>query len=111
MSFLFSRAKVNEIAPEEAQQRHQEHAAIIVDVREPDEWRGGHIPGAKHIPLGEVQARAGELLGAPDVIFVCRSGSRSATAAKALEKAGHANVASLVGGMRAWQRAGLRVKQ
>ncbi len=110
MSFLFFKPKVKEIAPAEAQQRLKEHAAIIVDVREPDEWRTGHIPGAKHIPLGDMQQRAEELLSVLDVIFVCRSGSRSATAAKQFEKAGHSGVASLAGGMLAWQRAGLPVK-
>ncbi len=111
MSFLFSKPKVKEVTPTEAQQRLQDGKAIIVDVREKDEWQGGHIPGARHIPLGDLQKRSPEILSAPDVVFVCRSGNRSATAAKAFEKAGHANVSSLAGGMGAWQRGGLPVKR
>lgn len=111
MKFLFSKPKVKEIAPVEAQRRQTEQAAIIVDVREKDEWRGGHIPGSRHIPLGDLQQRAQEILSAPDVIFVCRSGNRSATAAKTFEGAGHPSVSSLAGGIGAWQRAGLPVKR
>src|SRR5579859_3114018 len=111
MSFLLSKSKVKEVTPAEAQQRLGEGAAIIVDVREKDEWRGGHIPGAKHIPLGDLQKRSSEILSAPDVVFVCRSGNRSATAAKAFEKTGHPSVSSLAGGMEAWQRTGLPVKR
>jgi len=111
MSFLFSKPKVKEIGPTEALQRQTAQAAIIVDVREQDEWRGGHIPGARHIPLDSLEGRAQEILSAPDVIFVCRSGNRSATAAKAFEGAGHPSVSSLAGGMKAWQRAGLPVER
>lgn len=111
MSFLFSKPKIKEVTPVEAQQRLQERTAIIVDVRENREWQGGHIQGAKHIPLGDLQRRSQEILSAPDVIFVCHSGNRSASAAKAFEAAGHSNVASLAGGMSAWQRAGLPVKR
>lgn len=111
MSFLFSKPKVKEVTPGEAQQRQKEQGALIVDVREKDEWQGGHIPSAKHIPLGDLQARSQGILAAPDVIFVCRSGNRSASAAKAFEQAGHPSVSSLAGGMGAGQRAGLPVKR
>ncbi|GAC1472808.1 MAG: rhodanese-like domain-containing protein [Chloroflexota bacterium] len=111
MSFLFSKPKIKEVSPAEAQHRLQERTAIIVDVREKREWQGGHIQGARHIPLGDLQKRSQEILSAPDVIFVCASGGRSASAAKAFEKEGHENVSSLEGGMGAWQRAGLPVKR
>jgi len=111
MSFLFFKPKVKEVTAAEARQRLQERKAVIVDVREKREWQGGHIQGAKHIPLDELQKRAQEIVSAPDVIFVCASGNRSASAAKAFEATGHTNVASLAGGMSAWQRAGLPVKR
>jgi len=111
MSFLFSKPKVKEITPAEAQERQKAHGALIVDVREKDEWQRGHVPNAKHLPLGHLQARSQEILAASDVIFVCRSGNRSASAAKAFEQAGHPSVSSLAGGMGAWQRAGLPVKR
>lgn len=81
---------------------------VLLDVREPDEWRAGHVQGARHIPLGELPQRARELpLGQP-VITVCRSGARSARAAGLLAGRGVA-VSNLTGGMRAWQQAGLPV--
>jgi rhodanese-related sulfurtransferase len=79
--------------------------AQIVDVREADEWREGHIPGAMHIPLAQVSARAGELDPARPVITVCRSGRRSLVASDALQKAGFSDVVSLAGGMIAWAGA------
>lgn len=109
MSPLFSNSKVTEVSPLEARSRQRDETAIIVDVREQDEWQDGHIPGARHIPLGELQQRAPEILAEPDVIFVCQSGGRSAAAAQAFGRAGHRNVSSLAGGMSAWQRAGLPV--
>ena len=77
----------------------------IVDVREPDEWAAGHIPGALHIPLGDLGRRMGELRADRPVITVCRSGRRSLSAAEALLKSGFVDAASLAGGMIAWNNA------
>jgi rhodanese-related sulfurtransferase len=89
-------------------QRALAQGAVLLDVREPDEWRAGHIHGARHIPLGQLSQRARELpLGRP-VITVCRSGARSARAAGLLAGQGVA-VSNLAGGLRAWQQAGLPV--
>jgi rhodanese-related sulfurtransferase len=74
-------------------------AVQIVDVREPDEWRTGHIPGAIHIPLGQLNARLGELDRSRPTIMVCRSGRRSLIATEALIAAGFPNVVNLAGGM------------
>lgn len=111
MSFLFPKPKVKEITAAEARRRQEEKTAVIVDVRELDEWQGGHIQGARHIPLGDLQQRAQEILSLPEVIFVCRSGGRSTSATRAFEAAGHPRVASLTGGMQAWEREGLPVKR
>jgi rhodanese-related sulfurtransferase len=83
----------------------------IVDVREPEEWASGHIPGAIHIPLGELMHRQQKLDPARPVITVCRSGNRSLTAARALKGAGFENVRSMSGGMVAWAKAGHPVKR
>ena len=56
----------------------------VVDVREDDEWAAGHIDGARHIPLGRLTARAGEIDRDRPVVTVCRSGSRSGKAAQYL---------------------------
>jgi rhodanese-related sulfurtransferase len=74
----------------------------ILDVREPDEWASGHIPGAKHIPLGEIEARHGELDKKGETVVVCRSGGRSSTACEFLAAMGY-HVINMPGGMSAWQ--------
>lgn len=77
----------------------------IVDVREPDEFEGplGRIPGAISIPLGQLNARAGELAKDRPVVTVCRSGARSAQASVMLQKLGFRDIANLAGGMLRWR--------
>jgi rhodanese-related sulfurtransferase len=84
--------------------------AQLVDVRERDEWRAGHIPGSSHIPMGDVSARFGELDRSRPVITVCRSGRRSLYSAADLLRAGFADVRSLSGGILAWVEAGQPVE-
>ncbi|CAN5845547.1 rhodanese-like domain-containing protein [soil metagenome] len=80
--------------------------AVLLDVREPDEWQAGHAPGAVHVPLADVPSRLGDL---PEVDgplpVVCRSGGRSGRAAEWLAQQGF-EVANVDGGMRAWDGAG-----
>lgn len=83
----------------------------IVDVREPDEWAEGRIPGAVLIPLGDLAKRRGELDPARPVIAVCRSGRRSLFAAEDLLSAGFTDATSLAGGMIAWREAGQPVER
>jgi rhodanese-related sulfurtransferase len=80
----------------------------ILDVREDFEVADGMIPGALHIPMGELNARLGELDRSRPVIVICRSGNRSARVADALTGAGY-TADTMAGGMIAWQRAGLPV--
>lgn len=77
----------------------------LLDVREHDEWDAGHAPGARHIPLSELGARAGEVPQAELIYVVCRSGVRSARAAQALAGAGWRAV-NVAGGMQDWAAAG-----
>ncbi|MCG2622183.1 rhodanese-like domain-containing protein [Arthrobacter sp. I2-34] len=81
----------------------------ILDVRESLEIADGMIPGAIHIPMGELGARLAELDGSRPVIAVCRSGNRSARVADALNEAGF-TADTMAGGMTAWTRAGLPVR-
>ncbi|MDU4697153.1 MAG: rhodanese-like domain-containing protein [Paenibacillus sp.] len=74
----------------------------VLDVREPLEWAEGHIPGAKHIPLGQLPERHAELDPQEELIVVCRSGGRSSLACELLGERGY-NVVNLLGGMMAWQ--------
>jgi rhodanese-related sulfurtransferase len=83
----------------------------IVDVRDLSEWRAGHIPGARHIPLGELEHRLAELDDQRPVVLVCLSGSRSARATNALLRAGFHDVRNLDRGMVGWVRAGQPVRR
>ena len=93
--------------PEQARDL-QRQGAVLVDVREDGEWRAGHAPGARHIPLSRLPSRIASLPPRRTVVTICRSGHRSARAAMLLAREGR-EVASLTGGMRAWVRAGLPV--
>ena len=77
----------------------------VVDVREDVEWAAGHIAGARHIPLGQLAARAGELDADRAIAVVCRSGNRSSRAVAALVSAGLA-AQNVDGGMTAWALSG-----
>lgn len=105
---LFSKPTVPEVTPEETRAR-QKAGAVIVDVREPYEWREGHIPGALHIPLGNLSGRLRELNPSHDMIMVCRSGNRSMTAAQMMQRAGFSHVSNMAGGMIRWTRQRLPV--
>lgn len=80
--------------------------AVLIDVREPDEWAAGHAPRATHLPLGRVHRNP--VPSGTTVIAVCRSGNRSGRAAELLAAAG-IPVHNLAGGMTAWAAAGLPV--
>ncbi|WP_438313514.1 rhodanese-like domain-containing protein [Sporosarcina sp. FA9] len=73
----------------------------LIDVRENDEVAEGVIPGAKHIPLGDVEARMEELDKTAEYIVICRSGGRSGRATQFLSDAGY-DVTNMVGGMLEW---------
>jgi len=77
----------------------------VLDVREPDEWDAGHVEESRHIPLGELVQRAGEVPQDRRVVVVCRSGARSAQATVYLAGGGWEAV-NLYGGLQAWAAAG-----
>lgn len=83
--------------------------ATLVDVREPDEYAAGHIPGAIQIPLGTLQANLERIPRDRPVITYCAAGERSTSAASILERNGFAAVRNLEGGIEAWRAAGQRV--
>jgi rhodanese-related sulfurtransferase len=77
----------------------------LLDVREDDEWAAGHAPGARHIPLGQLGARSAEVPHDELVYVICRVGSRSEYAARALAAAGWRTV-NVAGGMQDWAAVG-----
>jgi rhodanese-related sulfurtransferase len=85
--------------------------AILLDVREDDEWVAGHVEGARHIPMGELPTRFPEVAALADdaptgeVVVVCRSGGRSARVVAWLTQNG-VDAVNLAGGLGAWAAAG-----
>ena len=81
---------------------------IVVDVREPDEYEAGHVPGAKPLPRGLLEYKAAEELPEKDarIVVHCARGGRGALAARSLQEMGYANVANMEGGMEAWREKG-----
>lgn len=80
--------------------------ALLLDVREDFEWEAGHVPSARHVPLGQLPARLVELDRQQQLVVTCRAGHRSARAVAFLTNNGFAAV-NLEGGMQAWAGAGL----
>ena len=83
---------------------------LLLDVRQPDEFRAGHISGAKLVPLNELYRRMQELPKGREIICICDSGSRSRSASKSLAKEGY-TVFNVTGGMSAWRRAKLPIQK
>ena len=103
---MFGRSKAHEVRPGDVAE-HRGRGAVLVDVREDDEWTAGHAPDAVHVPLGRVGEAVDRFAG-QEVLTVCRSGARSGRAAKTLAAAG-VDVHNVAGGMAAWAAAGLPV--
>jgi rhodanese-related sulfurtransferase len=98
-----------EISVVEADRRVASGDVLLIDVREADEWRRGHAPGATHIPLAQLSARLSTLPRDRDILLICRSGNRSSVAQDLLTRAGFERAINVQGGMIAWQRHGLPV--
>lgn len=92
--------------PQTVQNRRDE--IQVLDVREQDEWAAGRIAGAHHIPLGQLQDRAGELDRERPVVVVCRSGGRASRATELLSSAGW-SARTMSGGITRWDQDGLPV--
>lgn len=104
------KSEIREVTPEEAQQSAQ-RGALLVDVREADEWAQGHAPGALHIPRGFLELRIEEKAKdkqAPIVLY-CAGGTRSAFGARSLQELGYTDVASVIGGFGKWKEAGFPI--
>src|SRR5437762_8995963 len=100
---------VTEISPQDAAAKLSSGDAIVVDVRDKEEWDEGHIPGATHISRGTIELDIEEKVHDPNAMIICHcgGGGRSALAAEALQKMGYKNVRSMAGGLKAWKAAQL----
>ena len=108
-TFIGSRLSVVEQADTLKATRLFNDDALVLDVREDKEFSSGHIPKAKHIPLGKLSSRMQELdkFKTQPILVTCRSGQRSARACGMLKKAGFETVYNQAGGILAWERANL----
>ena len=106
-----AKARIREISAPEASERQTAEGAILIDVRETEEFAKEHAQGAVHLSRGVIELKIEEL--APDmatpIICYCGGGSRSALAADSLQRMGYTNVASMAGGFKAWKAQGLGV--
>lgn len=108
---LLTGTQVNNISASDAQKKlSQKQKPFLLDVRQPEEFRSEHIPGAKLIPLGELRARLNELPKGQKILVVCRSGNRSLSATRQLASAGF-DAVNMAGGMIAWSNAGFPVSK
>lgn len=82
-----------------------DESVVLLDVREHDEWHRGHASGARHIPMGEVPARLGEIDRNAELYVICHLGGRSRRVAQYLARNGYAPI-NVEGGMQAWADAG-----
>ena len=110
LSGLFG-PSIQTISAQELQEKLKSgNRPFLIDVREPEEFKTGHISGARLIPLGQLSARMSELPKDAEIICICASGARSTSATKMLVGAGY-NAINTNGGMFAWRSAGLPVKK
>ena len=91
-------------------QRLAERSVHVLDVRQPSEWRHGHIRGSQNLPLMQLKRRLETIPRNKTIVTVCASGHRSNAAARTLQRAGY-QVENLKGGMHAWARAGLPINK
>src|SRR5947209_130210 len=106
------KSRIEEIDPAEVREQFS-NGTVLVDVREPEEWSAGHIPGAKHVPKSYLESRIEGAVPDRDahVVLYCASGNRSAWAARTLiEDLGYENVESMTGGFTLWKDRGYDVE-
>ena len=103
-----AKAAIREVEPAQAEQEIAEGGAVVLDVREPDEYEQGALPDAVHIPRGTLETSVEGRI--PDksshVVIYCAGGTRSAFAAQTLQELGYSDVASVIGGFNRWKDEG-----
>lgn len=102
-------ARVQLIGPQEYLAQFSEQPHLLLDVRTPQEFASGHIPGAVNISLQTLESRLSELPTDRPIVLYCRSGNRSATASQLLLRRGFSQLYDL-GGIITWQAQGLPVQ-
>jgi rhodanese-related sulfurtransferase len=104
---------ITQISPVDAKALFDKGGVVFVDVREPDEFKAGHIPGAKSIPRGTIEWMVPKKISDDknaSIVVYCEHGSRGALATYTLVQMGYKNVKNLEGGRAAWVKAGCPVE-
>ncbi|MFT4242381.1 MAG: rhodanese-like domain-containing protein [Acidovorax sp.] len=109
----FKSASGGSLTPAGAVQLINREKAVVIDVCEADEFAAGHVGGAKHIPLNQLEERLPAVVKnkALPVVLVCASGARSNRAVGIAKKLGYENAQSMAGGLKAWREASLPVEK
>jgi phage shock protein E len=111
---LVAEAKKNitEISPGDAGAKSKSGNALIIDVRDKDEWDEGHISGAIHMSRGTIELNIEEKVPDTNAMIICHcgGGGRGALATESLQKMGYKNVHNMAGGFKAWKAAGFPTK-
>jgi adenylyltransferase/sulfurtransferase len=93
----------DDLSPQDVHERMTSGGRVqLIDVRSPGEFARGHIPKARLIPLGELEARHAELRDGSDIILYCHTAARSRRGARLLARLGHENVYNMAGGLVRW---------
>jgi len=103
-----AKSRIREVSPAEAA-RQQAEGALLIDVRESEEFAQGHALDAVHLSRGVLEMRIEQIVPDPTapILCYCGGGFRSALAADNLQKMGYTNIASVAGGFKAWREVGL----
>ena len=104
-----TKKNIAEISPQDAAAKLESGEAVVVDVRDKDEWNEGHIPGAIHMSRGTIEVDIEEKVPDTNAMIICHcgGGGRGALATESLQKMGYKNVRNMAGGFKAWKAAGL----
>lgn len=103
-----AKQRIREVSPRDVQEMRQRGEDVVyLDVREPNEWNLGHIPGAVHLPRGTLETKIEQMVPRDRrIIIYCAGGNRSALAADTMQQMGYTDVASMAGGWRDWVGSG-----
>lgn len=111
MSATYAATPYEEIDVAEAKKRLATNHCLLIDVREPFEFAGGHVPGARNIPLNNLPDHVDELRSAESILLVCNTGNRSGMAAEWLKKQGLDRVINIEGGTVDWLHHGFPIER
>lgn len=102
--FTNSSTEISNISTDELAKKLEsgDNQVVYIDVREPDEYAAGHIPGITNLPLSTLSEESANFPKDAEVVIICRSGNRSMQAAEKLKEFGFTNLVNVEGGMNAW---------